>query len=331
MSLDISITPILGSGVRYAVPLVLAAMGGLMSERSGTVDIGLEGKMLIAAFAAATTAALLGTDGSMAPLTVMMLSVLAAIAASTFFAMLHGFATISQKSDHTISGLAINILASGLTMFLGHAIFKQGGQTPLLNDNLRFTRIVLPGAEAMKDIPFIGPFYSQVISGHYLLAYIAVLAVAATSFILFRTRLGLHIRAVGEEPNAVDTAGLSVNRLRYTALLWTGLMCGLAGVTLSMAQNGGFVREMSAGMGYMALAAVIFGKWRPWQTLLACFLFGLSTALSDALSGRTIAGVQVPSQFFNALPYILTVILLAGFVGKSIAPKAVGRPYVKER
>ena len=147
--MDISITPILGSGIRYAVPLVLAAMGGLMSERSGTVDIGLEGKMLISAFTAATVAALLSADGSMAPLLVMTLSVLAAIAASTFFALLHGFATISQKSDHVISGLAINILASGLTMFLGHAIFKQGGQTPLLHDNLRFTRIVLPGAEAM--------------------------------------------------------------------------------------------------------------------------------------------------------------------------------------
>ena len=329
--MDISITPILGSGVRYAVPLVLAAMGGLMAERSGTVDIGLEGKMLLAAFAAATTAVLLGESGSMSPLLVMTLSVLAAIAVSVFFSMLHGFATISQKSDHTISGLAINILASGLTLFLGHAIFQQGGQTPLIKDDIRFTRITLPGADAIKDVPIIGPFYNQVISGHHLLAYVAVLAVAVTSFILFRTRFGLHIRAVGEEPNAVDTAGLSVNRLRYTALIWTGIMCGLAGVTLSMAQNGGFVREMSAGMGYMALAAVIFGKWRPWPTLFACYLFGLLNALSDALSGRSIGGVQVPSQFFNAMPYILTVILLAGFVGKSIGPKAVGRPYVKER
>lgn len=149
---------------------------------------------------------------------------------------------------------------------------------------------------------------------------------------LYRTRFGLRIRAVGEEPNAIDTAGLSVARLRYLALVFTGVMCGLSGVALSMAQNGGFVRDMSAGMGFMALAAVIFGKWKPWPAFWACMLFGLLGALSDRLQGVPIFGLkEIPSQVFNALPYLLTVVLLAGFVGKAVAPKAVGRPYIKER
>lgn len=321
--LIVTIANVMGSGLRQAVPLILVAMGGLIAERSGTVDIGLEGKLLLSAFAGAAVASLYGS---------MPLAVLVAVLTSVVFSMLHGFATISQKGDHVVSGLAINVLASGLTLVLGQAWFQKGGQTPLLPDELRFKPIVFPGAEAVSGLSVIGPIYERVISGHHLFTYVAIASVFLTSFLLYRTRLGLRIRAVGEEPNAVDTAGLSVVGLRYLALVFTGVMCGLAGVALSMAQNGGFVRGMSANMGYMALAAVIFGKWKPWPAFWACFLFGLLGALSGSLQGVPMFGLpEIPSQVFSALPYVLTIVLLASFVGKAVAPKAIGRPYVKER
>lgn len=321
--LILTIANVMGSGLRQAVPLILAAMGGLMAERSGTVDIGLEGKMLFSAFVGAAVASVSGS---------IVWAVLAAVLASTVLSLLHGFATISQKGDHTVSGFAVNILAAGLTLVLGQAIFHQGGQTPLLPDELRFKPIIFPGVDALHGVPVIGALYERVISGHHIFTYLAIVSVFLTSFLLYRTRFGLRIRAVGEEPNAIDTAGLSVARLRYLALVFTGVMCGLSGVALSMAQNGGFVRDMSAGMGFMALAAVIFGKWKPWPAFWACMLFGLLGALSDRLQGVPIFGLkEIPSQVFNALPYLLTVVLLAGFVGKAVAPKAVGRPYIKER
>ncbi len=321
--LILTIANVMGSGLRQAVPLILAAMGGLMAERSGTVDIGLEGKMLFSAFVGAAVASVSGS---------IVWAVLAAVLASTVLSLLHGFATISQKGDHTVSGFAVNILAAGLTLVLGQAIFHQGGQTPLLPDELRFKPIVFPGVDVLHGVPVIGALYERVISGHHIFTYLAIVSVFLTSFLLYRTRFGLRIRAVGEEPNAIDTAGLSVARLRYLALVFTGVMCGLSGVALSMAQNGGFVRDMSAGMGFMALAAVIFGKWKPWPAFWACMLFGLLGALSDRLQGVPILGLkEIPSQVFNALPYLLTVVLLAGFVGKAVAPKAVGRPYIKER
>lgn len=321
--LMVTIANVMGSGLRQAVPMILVAMGGLIAERSGTVDIGLEGKLLMSAFAGAAVASLSGS---------VSLAVLAAVLTSVVFSLLHGFATISQKGDHVVSGLAINVLAAGLTLVLGQAWFQKGGQTPLLPDELRFKPIIWPGVEALHDVPVIGPLYEKVISGHHVFTYIAIASVFLTAFLLYRTRIGLRIRAVGEEPNAVDTAGLSVVRLRYLALVYTGIMCGLAGVALSMAQNGGFVRDMSAGMGFMALAAVIFGKWKPWPAFWACVLFGLLGALSDRLQGVPMFGLaEIPSQVFSAMPYVLTIVLLASFVGKAVAPKAVGRPYVKER
>lgn len=321
--LILSITGVLGSGLRQAVPLIFAAMGGLMAERSGTVDIGLEGKMLMSAFMGAAVASLTGS---------VALAVLAAVGVSVLMSMLHGFATINQKGDHVVSGLAMNVLAAGLTLVLGQAWFKKGGQTPALEADLRFAPINLPFTEALHNVPLVGSVYERVVSGHHVFTYLAVVAVFLTSFVLYRTRFGLRIRAVGEEPNAVDTAGLSVVKLRYLALVYTGVMCGLSGVCLSMAQNAGFVRDMSAGMGFMALAAVIFGKWKPWMAFWACMLFGVLLALSDRLQGVPMLGLkEIPSQVFSALPYLLTVILLASFVGKAVAPKAIGRPYLKER
>ncbi|RUU13286.1 ABC transporter permease, partial [Mesorhizobium sp. M6A.T.Ca.TU.002.02.2.1] len=184
----------------------------------------------------------------------------------------------------------------------------------------------------LRGVPILGPIYSELISGHSVLVYIAFLAVPFTWWVLFRTRFGLRMRAVGENPAAVDTAGISVAWLRYRALICTGVLTGIAGAYLSMVQNGGFVKDMTAGKGYIALAALIFAKWKPVNAMFACLLFGFLDALSIRLQGTPLPLIgKVPVQLMQALPYILTVILLAGFIGKAIPPRAGGVPYVKER
>ena len=178
----------------------------------------------------------------------------------------------------------------------------------------------------------MGVFFKEVISGHNLLVYVAFLTVFLTWWVIYRTRFGLRVRAVGENPLAIDTAGLSVSRLRFSSLAICGLLAGIAGTYLSIAQNASFVREMSAGQGYIALAAMIFGKWRPVPAMLACLMFGFLDAVAIRLQGIIIPGYgEVPVQLIQALPYILTVVLLAGFIGKAVAPKAIGVPFVKER
>jgi ABC-type uncharacterized transport system permease subunit len=313
----------LDSTLRLAAPLILCAMAGLFSERSGVVDIGLEGKMLAAAFASAAVAAMTGN---------VWLGLVAGVFVSVMMALLHGFACITHRGNQVVSGLAINILASGLTVTLGIAWFARGGQTPPLTGEARFSPIDLPGAESVQEWPLIGALYSELVSGHNLLVYLALLSVPFTYWVIFRTRFGLRLRAVGENPQAVDTAGISVAWLRYRAVIMAGVLCGLAGAYLSTAQGAGFIREMSAGKGYMALAALIFGKWKPAPALFACLLFGFLEALATRLQGVPLPIVgEVPVQFMQALPYVLTVILLAGFIGKAIAPKAIGVPYLKER
>jgi len=313
----------LDSTIRVSTPLILCAMAGLFSERSGIVDIGLEGKMLAGAFAAAAVAAVTGSA---------WLGLLAAIGIAVCMALLHGFACITHRGNQVVSGLAINILASGLTVTLGIAWFQQGGQTPLLTGDARFASIDLPGAIAVADVPVLGAIYSQLISGHNALVYLAFVTVPVTWWIVYQTRFGLRLRAVGENPQAVDTAGISVFWLRYRAVICAGILCGIAGAYLSIAQNASFIREMSAGKGYIALAALIFGKWKPKAALLACLLFGFLEALTVRLEGVPLPLIgEVPAQLMQALPYILTVVLLAGFIGKAVAPKAIGIPYVKER
>ena len=232
-----------------------------------------------------------------------------------------------------ISGLAINILASGLTVTVGIAMFQQGGQTPNLARAERFRPIELPFAEQLGGIPIIGTIYREVISGHNILVWIALGAVLFTAFMLTRTRFGLRLRAVGEKPEALDSAGVSVARTRYLALIIAGILCGMAGAYLSTAHGSGFVREMTAGKGYIALAAMIFfGKWQPRGALLACLLFGFLEAVASRLQGVELPLIgQAPVDLILALPYLLTVILLAGFVGKAMPPRAIGEPYIKER
>ncbi len=309
--------------LRVATPLILCAMAGIFSEKSGVIDISLEGKMLMSAFAAAAVAAL--TSSALAGLMV-------AIGVSVLLGLLHGLASITLRGNQVISGLAINILASGLTVTIGIAMFRQGGQTPNLARAERFRPIELPLAEQLGSLPLIGPIYREIISGHNILVWVALTGVLFTAFILTRTRFGLRLRAVGEKPEALDSAGVSVARTRYMALIIAGVLCGMAGAYLSTAHGSGFVREMTAGKGYIALAAMIFGKWQPRGALLACLLFGFLEAVASRLQGVDVPLIgEAPVDFILALPYLLTVILLAGFVGKATPPRAIGEPYVKER
>ena len=314
---------ILSATLRVATPLILGALAGLFSERSGIVDIGLEGKMLASAFAAATVAALCNSA---------WIALAASIAVAGAFALVHAYACITQRGNQVVSGLALNMLAAGLTVVLGNARFHRGGQTPSLPAEARFMPIDLPGAAAVHDVPVLGPLYDGLISGHNLIVYAALGAVPLTHWIVGRTRFGLRLRAVGENPQAIDTAGISVAWLRYRAVLLCGLLTGIAGTYLAIAQNAGFSRDMTAGQGYIALAALIFGKWRPYGALGACLMFGLLDSIAIRLQGVHVVGVgEVPVQLIQALPYLLTVILLAGFIGKAVAPKAAGIPYIKER
>ena len=323
MELLLSFDLILDSAIRLSVPLLLACLAGLYSERSGIFDIGLEGKMLVAAFAAASAAHIANSA---------WVGLLAGIFASVLFALLHGFASITNRGNQIVSGVAINFLAAGLTVLLSQNWFHQGGNTPQLGASARFRSIDLPFAEALKEVPVLGTVYSELISGHNIIVYIAYLMVPLTWFVLYRTRFGLRLRAVGENPAAVDTAGISVTWLRYRAVICCGILCGIAGTSLSVAQSAAFGRDMTAGQGFIALAALIFAKWRPIPAMFACLLFGFLDALAIRLQGTALPVVgEVPVQFMQALPYILTVVLLAGFVGKAEPPRAGGIPYVKER
>ncbi|HYE51433.1 MAG TPA: ABC transporter permease [Azospirillaceae bacterium] len=314
---------LLDSMLRIAAPLVLAALAGFFSERAGVVDIGLDGKMLAGAFAAAAAATLTGSP---------WIGLLAAIGASVALAALHGFACITHRGNQVVSGVAINTVALGLTAVVANAWFQLGGRTPALDGPQRFGEITLPLAGALSGIPLLGPLYADLVSGHNLLVYAAFAAVPAAAWVAYRTRFGLRLRAVGENPAAVDTAGLPVEGLRYRAVLIAGVLCGVAGAYLSTAQGAGFQENMTAGKGFLALAALILGKWRPWPTLGACLLFAFADALQARLQGVVVPGVgAVPVQLIEALPYILTVLLLAGFVGRSVPPKASGLPYVKDR
>ncbi|RPE67284.1 nucleoside ABC transporter membrane protein [Pacificibacter maritimus] len=380
----LTILQILDSTLRLATPLLLTCLAGLFSERAGIVDIGLEGKLLAAAFLSGAVAY---TTGS------IWLGLLAGVAASMLFSMLHGLASITFQGDQLISGVALNFLAAGLTVVIGQSWFRLGGRTPSLPTDARFGEWNLPFSDAMSKIPAFGPAYDELISGHTALTYIALLAVPISWWVLYRTRFGLRLRAVGENPSAVDTAGISVVRLRYIALIIAGALCGLAGTYLA-SLAAGFVKDMSAGRGYIALAALIFAKWRPWYALSATLLFGLLEAVGNryqniqfldfvelfsllgfaalavvlavqiirvalsTISVRDLAkpfiaclsvgavlvattairamdlplfGFALPVQFMQALPYILTVVILAGFIGKAIPPRASGTPYVKER
>lgn len=305
---------VIASTLRVAAPLILCALAGLLSERAGVIDIGLEGKMLFAAFAAGTVGVWSGSTA---------VALLAAMGVAVVLSWLHGLACVSHQGDQVVSGVAINIIAAGLTAVLGIAWFKQGGQTPPVSDAVRIQALF----PSMADAPLLSALF-----GHNALVYLSLLLVPAVWWGVYRTRFGLRLRAVGENPAMVDAAGVSVTRLRYAALTLNGMLCGLAGAYLVLAQNASFVPNMTAGRGFMALAAMIFGQWHPVKALWACLLFGALDAIAIRLQGVSLPVVgEVPVQAVQALPYLLTVVLLAGFIGKSVAPQALGQAYLKER
>ena len=320
---EVFVGTIIASTLRVSVPLILCALAGVLCERSGVIDLGLEGKMLMTAFA---TAAVGVATGSLA------LALLVAIAVGVALSMLHGYACVTHRGDQVVLGMAITMTAAGLTVVLGIAWFAQGGQTPPIPESVRLSRWFVGAGDAVAQVPVVGQTLSLALFGHNAMVYGTLLLVAAVWWLLYRTRFGLRLRAAGENPTMVDAAGVGVKGLRYQALALNGVLSALAGSYLVLAQNPSFIPNMTAGRGYMALAALIFGKWHPVGALWACLLFGFLDAVSIRMQGAELPFIgAVPVQFIQALPYLLTVVLLAGFIGKSVAPAALGRPYVKER
>jgi general nucleoside transport system permease protein len=305
---DIFTLSLIASTIRLATPLVLAALGGLFSERSGVINIALEGKMLAGAFTAAAVTYAADTRlglGSASP----WVGLLGGMIAALFIAFIYAVSCIKFKADQVVSGMAINILMLGIPGFLSGAVFLSSGSTPQI-----------PKDHLLPQSP--------------LVIAIAILAlVAAIWYVLYKTPFGLRLRSVGENPEAADAAGVRVSRIRYSGVLIAGLLAGMGGAYLSIGQSSLFTRNMTAGRGYIALAALIFGKWRPVQTLLACLLFGFTEAVSIQMQGvfKLPSGEDIPVQFIQMVPYVLTIVVLAGFIGSSRPPRALGIPYQKEK
>jgi general nucleoside transport system permease protein len=320
---EVLVGSLIASTLRVSVPLILCALAGVMCERAGVIDLGLEGKMLLCAF---TTASVGVVSGS------LPLALFAALCVGLALSMLHGYACVSHGGDQVVFGMAVTMTAAGLTVVLGIAWFAQGGQTPPLPDTARLARWFVGAGEVVAQVPLVGTAIALALFGHNWMVYGSLGLVAAVWWLLYRTRFGLRLRATGENPAMVDAAGVSVKGMRYQALALNGLFSALAGAYLVLGQNPSFIPNMTAGRGYMALAALIFGKWHPVGALWACLLFGFLDAVSIRLQGVELPGIgAVPVQAIQALPYVLTVVLLAGFIGKSVAPAALGRPYVKDR
>jgi simple sugar transport system permease protein len=319
---DLHIASIVVSTIRNAPVLMFAAMAGLFAERSGVVDIGLEGKILASAFASAAVAFVTKNP---------WYGVAAGIAVSVALAMIQAFVSITQKGNQLVCGIAINIAMSGLTFVVAQFFFQQGGRTPDLGD-ARFGDVVLPGTDALANVPFIGWLYGHVIGGHSVLVYLAFLLVPVVHWVVYHSRFGLRLRACGENPHAADAAGVSVEKTRYLAMLVAGVLCSFSGAYLSIVQSGFFLRDMSAGAGYLALTALVFGNWRPLHTVLGCLMFGFFGAVQIQIEGVDLPLVgRVPGSLIQMIPYVVTVIVLAGLMAKSVAPKAIGKPFVKSR
>jgi simple sugar transport system permease protein len=285
------------STIRLSTPLILAALGGLFSERSGVINIALEGMMLAGAFTAAAVTYAVGNP---------YVGLLAGMMAGMLIAAIHAVACIRYKADQVVTGTAINILMIGMPAFLSGAFFLSSGSTPQI-----------PREQLIPWIPIV----------------IAFALVPITWYVLYKTPFGLRLRAVGENPEAADAAGVKVARMRYAGVLLSGVLAGVGGAYLSIGQSSLFTRNMTSGRGFIALAALIFGKWRPVQTLLACLLFGFTEAISIQMQGvvKLPSGDDIPVQFIQMVPYVLTIIVLAGFIGSSRPPRALGIPYEKER
>ena len=306
--------------IRLSVPLLLAALAGIFAERSGVADLGLEGKMLAGAFAAAAVAA---ETGHAVP------GLVAAMAAGIALSLVHFYATVAKPGDQVVSGMAINLIAAGLVPTAAYALFDLGGQTPPLSGDARLTGVTLPLADG-NATGIVARAYATVASGHSVLAYTALLLVPLSTAVIYRTGWGLRLRAAGENPEALAAAGRNVVRLRLEALIVNGALCGLAGAYLSLAANAGYTRNMTAGKGYLAIAALILGGWKPWPTLGACLIFAAADAVQGRLQGAHLPFLgTIPAVWVSALPYVATVVVLA-FTGRGVAmPRALGLPFAR--
>ncbi len=299
---EISIFALIFSAIRLATPLIFAGLGGMFSERSGVINIALEGLMLAGAFTGAVITYEVGNP---------YLGLLAGMVAGAALAYIYAIACIKFQADQVVSGMAINFLMIGLPAVISGAIYDSSGSTPQI------------------DKVYLLPEFFNRLS---LASILAFALVPVCWYVLYKTPFGLRLRATGENPSAADAAGVKVIRLRYTAVVISGILAAAGGAYLSIGQSSLFTRNMTAGRGYIALAALILAKWRPWQTLLACLFFGLTEALTIQLGNLKLpSGETVPIQFIQIIPYILTIIVLAGFIGLSRAPKALGIPYRKEK
>ena len=294
---DIFTIALIWSTIRLSTPLVLAALGGLFSERSGVINIALEGMMLAGAFTAAAVTHAVGNP---------FVGLLAGMGAGLLIAAIHAVACIRYRADQVVTGTAINILMIGLPPFLSGAFFLSSGSTPQI-----------PREHLIPSTPIV----------------IAFILVPLTWYVLYKTPFGLRLRSVGENPEAADAAGVRVAKMRYAGVLISGILAGIGGAYLSIGQSSLFTRNMTSGRGFIALAALIFGKWRPVQTMLACLLFGFTEAVTIQMQGvaKLPSGEDIPIQFIQMVPYVLTIVVLAGFIGSSRPPKALGMPYEKER
>lgn len=319
---DLHIGSILVSTVRNAPVLIFAGMAGLFAERSGVIDIGLEGKILASAFVSAAVAYVTQNPWN---------GIAAGMLVSVLLATLQAYVAITQKGNQLVAGIAINIAMSGLTFVVAQYIFQQGGRTPDIGQ-ARLFDVVLPGTAAIADVPFIGWVYAHLIGGHSVLVYLAFALVPLVHWLLYHTRFGLRLRACGENPHAADAAGVNVARQRYTTMIVAGVLCSFSGAYLSIVQSGFFLRDMSAGAGYLALTAMVFGNWRPVYTFLGCLMFGFFAAVQIQIEGVELPLIgRLPGSLIQMVPYVVTVIVLAGLMAKSVAPKALGAPFVKSR
>jgi simple sugar transport system permease protein len=300
-------TGLLAATLRAATPLAFAAIGGMFSERSGVVNIGLEGMMLTGAFFGI---AVVGWTGQ------WELGIFAAMAAGGGLALIHAFFSIHLRADQIVSGTAINFIALGLTGYLFRSIYGTRG-TPELEE--RIPQVSVPG---LRDLPFVG----DVVGEMNLMIWLAILLVLVAYVVLFKTPIGLRLRSVGEHPKAADTVGISVYRVRYAAVIVSGMLAALGGAYLSFGFGGAFNENMTIGKGFIGLAALVAGNWRPFPTFAICLLFGFSEGLARGLQDEA----DISVNLLRTLPYVLTLVALVGIIGRSRPPAAVGRPYVKQ-
>jgi len=302
---------VLAATLRLATPIALAALGGVVTERGGVTNIALEACMLVGAFFGIVAA-----DRSHN----IWIALTVAILAGVVVALLHAYASITLRSDQIVSGMALNILALGLTTYLDYQLYGTTGTPPDLPG--------LPDIELgfLAGVPYVG----DAIGGQNSVVWVMLLLVVLLQVFLFRTVAGLRLRAVGEHPRAAETVGIRIRRIRYAAVIASGALAALGGAYLSLGVAHSFTDGMTSGRGFIGLAAMIFGRWTPVGALVASLIFGYGNALSTSLQGATIGDTRVPVQLLGTLPYILTILAVAGFVGRSRSPAADGVPYETE-